>query len=101
MDQPTSKEINRLLTILSIANIAAFDVDHPDCGVKNRRLEECTCRKPNDHDGAARTNILGGLLEGLLRDSEEEDCVGSKTSWCSSFYLGDEIAGFGEVDVGL
>ena len=41
---------------------------------------------------------LGGLLEGLLRDSEEDDSVGTKTIFCGSLNILDDILALAEID---
>lgn len=98
LDQSTGKEIDRLLAIPSVANIASLDIDHANHSIKNRCSEERASRNTNDNDSATRTHILGGLLERLLRNCKKEDRVGSKTTRSSGLDISHDVGGFAKVD---
>lgn len=101
LDQATSKEIHSLLAVLAVADVAALDFDHLDHCREDGSLEERIGRHTDGDDCTARTGVLHSLLEGFLRDGEQNHRVGAQGIRGRSLDVGDEILGLGEVDVGL
>lgn len=101
IDQTSSKEVNRLLCILAVPNVATLDVDHFDDRLEHWSLEECMCRKANCDDRTTGSSIFHGLLEGLLGDGQQKHCMRTKTVGRGGLDVGDKVLGLGEVDVGL
>ena len=91
IDQASSKEVNRLLCILAVPDVATLDVDHFDDRLKHWSLEECMCRKANCDDRTTGSSIFHGLLEGLLGHSQQEHCVCTKTAGRGGLHVGDKV----------
>jgi uncharacterized protein (DUF736 family) len=72
LDLPASVEFNRLCAILPIAHVAALDANHPCHRLENGSLNLAAGWKANDDDAAARSHVLGSLLEGLLTGGNED-----------------------------
>lgn len=70
MDQPSGEEIDSFDTVLSIPNVAAFDIDHPNHGTEHWSSDICIGRNANCHNCPSRTNIFSSLLEWLFVGSK-------------------------------
>ena len=68
-----------------------LDPDHLNDGFKDGSLEVGTSRETNADDGAARSYILGRLLEWLLVDSDKDGSMGTKTIRCGALHIGNEV----------
>ena len=101
IDETTSEEVNRLDTILSIADIAAANLDHANDCLEDGSLQEGTCGKTNGDDDATRTNVSSRLLEGYFRDSEQESSMGTKAILRGTPDIIYQILGLCKIDVGL
>lgn len=75
-----------------------LDPHHLDDGLEDGSLEVGTSGKTNADDGSARSDVLSGLLEGLLVDSDEDNSVRTKTIRCGLLYIGNDVLGGGKVD---
>lgn len=78
-----------------------MDSDHLDDSLEDGCLQVGASGETNADDGTAWADVLGGLLEGLLVDGNEDDNVGTKTIGCCLLDVGDKVLARGEVDKGL
>jgi len=101
MDLSPLEELQRLGRITSVPHIAALNRDHLDDGVEHGRLEERIRRQADGDDGAARTHVLGRLLEGLLEGREQQHGVRAHALHGRGLDVGDEVLRRLEVDVGV
>jgi hypothetical protein len=101
VDQATSIKVDRLCSILAVTHITALDGDHLDDGLEDRGLQECIGRHTDGDDCTAGTGVFNSLLEGLLRDGEQDHSVSTQSIGGSSLDAGDEILRLGEVNVDL
>merc|ERR1712029_371369 len=91
LDQATSVKLNRLGRVLAVAHVAALDGHHLDDALEHGSLEIRAGRETDADDGTAGTNVLGGLLERLLADSDEEDGVRAQTIRGSGLHVLDDV----------
>jgi hypothetical protein len=75
-----------------------LDSDHLDDRLENGSLEVSTGWETNADDGTAWSNVFGGLLEWLLVDGNEDDCMRTETIGCGLLYISDEVLGCCKVD---
>lgn len=78
-----------------------LDSDHLDNRLEYGSLEVGTGWETNANDCTASSYVLSSLLEWLLVDSDEDDCVGTKTIGSSLLYIGNKVLGCCEVNKGL
>ena len=60
LDQTAAVEVERLSSVLAVANIAALDGDHLDDGLEDWGLEVGAGGQTNAYDCAARADVLLG-----------------------------------------
>ena len=76
IDEPPAEKINGLAGIFAVADVGPLDrLDSNDC-LEDWRAEVRAGWQADCDDGPARAKVFGGLLEGFLVDSDEDDCVG-------------------------
>jgi hypothetical protein len=75
MDQTESKKFDRFSCILSIPDIASFDVDHSNHCIKDWCLEGCIAWHPNTYNTAVRSNIFESVLKRFLMSCQKENSV--------------------------
>jgi hypothetical protein len=98
LDEAAREEFNRLGAVLAVADIRALDADHLDDRLEDGRLEVRARGQPNADDGAARAHVLGGLLERLLVDGDEDDGVRAQAVGRRRLHVCDEVLGLHKVD---
>lgn len=101
LDQATGEEVQGLDTVLAVADVAALDGDHAHDGAEDGSLQVGVGGQTDGDDGAARAHVAGSLLEGQLRDSDQQDSMGTQAVGGGRLHVSDEVLGLGEVDVGL
>ena len=90
MNESSCEEIESLLAVLSVANIGSLDPNHLEHRLEHWCADEGTSWQTNNDDCSPRSDVFGGLLEGLLVDSHQDDCVRTKpVIGGSSNVLGD------------
>ena len=101
LDITPSEYFDGLYSVLSVTDIASPDLNHADNSAEDRSLQERTRGQTNCDHSTTRTDVRGGLLEGTLRDGQQDDSVRSKTIRGRSLDVLDDILGLGEVNEGL
>jgi hypothetical protein len=101
LDQTATVELDRLAAVLAVAYIRPLDCDHLDNRLKDWCLEVRACWETDTDDGTAGTDVLGGLLEWLLVDRDEDDGMRTKTIWSSLLHIGNDVLRLGKVDKDL
>jgi hypothetical protein len=100
VDEAAGKEVEGLLGVLSVADVGALDGDHADDALKDGGRDAGAGGETDADDAAAGADVVGGLLEGLLGDCEQDGGVGAQAVRGGGLDIGDEVLGGKEVDVG-
>lgn len=100
LDQAPCVEVECLLCILAVTNVATLDLDHAHNGLEDGRGNEGVTRQTNAAHDTAGADICGSLLEGLLGNSKQDGGVGAQTIGSGGLDVGNQVLGGEEVDVG-
>jgi hypothetical protein len=98
LDEASGEELNRLGAVLAVTDVRALDPHHLDDRLEHRRLQVRAGRQTDADDGAARADVLGRLLEGLLVDGNEDDGVGAQAVGRRGLHVCNDVLGRHEVD---
>jgi hypothetical protein len=98
LDEAAAEEVERLAGILTVADIGTLDRNHLDDRLEDGRAEVSAGRETDADDCTARTDVLGGLLEGFLVDGNEDDGVRTETVLGAGLYILDDVLAGHEVD---
>jgi hypothetical protein len=101
LDEAAREKVNRLGAVLAVANIRALDADHLDDRLEDGRLEVRAGGQADADDGAARADVLCGLLERLLVDGDEDDGVRAEAVGRRGLHVCDDVLALYEVDKGF
>lgn len=100
VDEAAGEEVERLLGVLPVADVAALDGDHADDALEDRGRDAGSRWQADADDGSAGPHVVGGLLEGLLGHGEQDGGVGAQAVRGGGLDVGHEVLGGEEVDVG-
>lgn len=101
LDEAATEEVESLSRVGSVTDVAALDLDHAHNSVEDGSTEVGIGGETDADDDTLGADVLGGLLEGLLGDGDEEDGVGAAAVGGGGLDLLDEVGRGGEVDVGV
>lgn len=101
LDEAAGVKVQGLLAVLPVADVGSLDPDHLQDRLEDRRPDVGLGGQTDDDDRAPWSDVLGGLLEGLLADGHQDDGVGSQAVLGGVLDVLDHVAGFGKVDEGL
>lgn len=100
VNEAPREEVDRLLGVGAVADVAALDGDHADDALEDGGGDAGAGGQADADDAAAGADVVGGLLEGLLGHGEEDGGVGAQAVGGGGLDVGDEVLGGEEVDVG-
>ena len=98
LDKPTGEEVDSFLGILSVADVAALNLNHLDDRTEHGGLDISVRGQANADNGTEGADVVGSLLEWTLRHSKEDNSVGAKAVRTGSLHICDDILGLGEID---
>jgi hypothetical protein len=101
LDEAAREEVNRLCAVLAVTDVRALDADHLDDGLEDGRPEVRAGGQADADDGAARADVLCGLLERLLVDGDEDDGVRAEAVGGRGLHVCDDVLALHEVDKGF
>lgn len=101
LNQPSLEEIQRLRRIEPVAHIRPLDRLHLDHGLEDGRFEVGVGGQADGDDGAAGTDVFGGLLERFLAHRDEEDGVRARAVLRGRLHVLDQVRGCGEIHKGF
>ena len=100
VDQAAGEEVQGLLGVLPVTDVAALDGDHADDALEDGGGDPGAGGETDADDAAAGADVAGGLLEGPLGDGEQDGGVGAQAVGRGGLDVCDEVLGDHEVDVG-
>lgn len=99
VDEAAGEEVERLLGVLPVADVAALDGDHADDALEDGGRDAGAGGQADADDDTAGADVVGGLLEGFLGYGEQDGGVGAQAVGCGGLDVCDEVLGCEEVDV--
>ena len=99
VDKTTGEEVNGLSRVGTVTDVRALDADSLDNVREHLRLGNGAGGQTNQDDGTSGANVLSRDTNGLLRDSNVDDSVGTTVG--SSNNILDNVLGSSKVNKGL
>ena len=101
VDETAAEKVNGLARVLAVADIGSLDRLHANDRLEHRGAQVRAGRETDGDDGPAGSEVLGGLLEGLLVDGDQDDGVGPEAVLGGRLHVLDDVGRFGKVDEGV
>jgi len=98
LDEAAAEEVEGFAGVLTVTDVGTLDGDHLDDSLEDGRAEVGAGRETDADDGATGTNVLSGLLEGLLVDGNKDDGVRTETVFGAGLHVLDDVFAGHEVD---